>query len=596
MLPICFGIFLLLISTNGDAMTAFSETFVKGKGTLSETRIVELVGTVGTLSIVNGPIPYDSINNGEIVLNGTVVFSGADFRATGFISKEVDLVNGANDLEVILKGGHGGAVYVEIDVYPSPPADTVFVSINDSAANDLPSCGLEVSTPCQSIEVGIDRALDAGKSTVAVANGTYVEDVTLVEGVHLSGGWGPDFLSADHQNSATIVIGTGLRSAAVIADSILQPTDFRGFVVIGPAVGMAGQNSIGIWVKDSSDALVIENNTILGGVGGRGADGGSGEFGADGIDGGPGAASVEGVATLPGGIGGDSGHGSAGGGGGRSVPAVFESRNGDGFPGQPGGTPVGRGGFNGQWQMVNTLCVVITGGNPLDAEDGFDGEWGDEGENGLGGADADSSLSSTGEWITDSGTNGLAGGNGQGGGGGGAGGGVEGDDTTCRPPVTGPSGGGGGEGGAGGTGGWGGQGGGAVFGIFVFNENDGASAPVIRNNLVFLGAGGNGGHGGAGGSGGSAGIGGPGGICVVAYCGPAGMGGDGGRGGHGGGGGGGAGGASIGIYSNVVAGYGAANFVDASTATPGLGGGGGVTLGSLGEAGEDGGVYEVMEP
>ena len=117
-------------------------------------------------------------------------------------------------------------------------------------------------------------------------------------------------------------------------------------------------------------------------------------------------------------------------------------------------------------------------------------------------------------------------------------------------------GGGGGAGGCGGEGGSGGGYGGSSFGIFLTFTALSSDIPVITNNSITRGIGGNGGDGGSGGAGGFGGDGGSGGSIDggpwLYVLGQGGHGGDGGSGGTGGGGGGGCGGSSFGIYTSNI--------------------------------------------
>ena len=221
--------------------------------------------------------------------------------------------------------------------------------------------------------------------------------------------------------------------------------------------------------------------------------------------------------------------------------------------GNNGGTG-GPGGYNSMQPSYNNCGITRPPiGFSSEGTSGNDGSTGADGNGGNGAASTGGIDMATWRWKLTEATDGTDGTNGSGGGGGGAGGGV--DYNRCSSPdLFGGSGGGGGAGGCLGTRATAGTSGGASIGILVLfttAPTGSGDLPVIQNNEIILGAGGDGGNGGAGGSGGAGGGGGKGGIADGALhhsVAGGGDGGSGGRGGHGGGGGGGAGGAAYGLY------------------------------------------------
>jgi hypothetical protein len=140
----------------------------------------------------------------------------------------------------------------------------------------------------------------------------------------------------------------------------------------------------------------------------------------------------------------------------------------------------------------------------------------------------------------------------------------------------------------------GGTGGGGSFCLFLYFSSITSSVPLIFNNSLYLGRGGDGGNGGSGGAGGDGGHGALGGSTLVYFpwncAGSGGAGGEGGDGGHGGGGGGGAGGCSCGIYTynGGTPTYQTQNTIITSYAHAGAGGAGGAAGGSGGNSGTSG--------
>ena len=578
-----------LVVPEAFAEVLYNETFVKGASQVQLDRTFDAVGGAALMSFTNGGgVGFDGVKQGTISLNGAVVFGSQDFKIDGTIVRAVALENGTNRLSIRLVGSAGGQLAIEIN--RGEPAlefapGTIFVST--TAGTDSSTCGTARNASCRTIQNGLERAAATGGPQVAVASGIYPESVSLVSGIHVLGGFDSEFSRRDVASMRPIIRSTGANSAAVSAIGIVSPTLFEGFIVLGPVPTTPSANSIGIDIRNSSNALVVVNNVVFAGVGAGGAVGQHGSGGRSGAAGSPGVNA--GSTTAFGGLGGDLGSVSRGGNGGNSMNPVFGQLNGSGQTGESGSRAAGgSGGASGRFLVQPVGCVVEV---PLHSMDAFDGDPGGSGSNGAGGiGGSDGSISSSGDWITKAGSGGASGRDAGGGGGGGAGGGVE---AGCNPAVFGPSGGGGGAGGAGGGGGAGGQGGGAAFGIFVF-LTDTASKPVIGVNQIYLGIGGPGGNGGNGGVGGLGGTGAPGGTALAHVTGNAGAGGEGGSGGHGGPGGGGAGGSSIGVGTNFDhLPYQTDNEIITSTGVAGSGGSGGLTLGREASAGQPGQVYAL---
>jgi len=460
------------------------------------------------------------------------------------------------------------------------PETTIFVATADNGGQDDPGCG-DWQTPCASISFGIDRAVAEVFTEVRVSSGVYAENLVVVDGISVKGGYSPVDWKRNPEANPTILQATSTGSGenhrkAVIIRGVRTPTEFSGFTVLGenddrPVAGRAGTNSYGLWIKDCSSALVVQDNVIIAGRGAPGGDGTQGLPGGNGQDGAPGgdcrngeSYTCSGVAA-PGGAGGSSTCGSGGGKGGDAVCPAGQNQMPSGAKGS--GPNGGAGGAGGYSDTVSDACNVCSSGGKTDF--GYDGGRGGNGPDGAAGSGSTDGRGTVvfDEWIGGSALNGAAGSPGAGGGGGGAGGGVDFLSSACTfYDRTGTAGGGGGSGGCGGTGGGPGLSGGASIAVFVV-QTDGAPTglPVLSGNLVVRNRGGDGGQGGAGGVGGIGGSGGEAGEVTCATnssgnpywfkpcIGQGGTGGDGGRGGAGGGGGGGSGGASYGILAVGVA-------------------------------------------
>ena len=372
---------------------------------------------------------------------------------------------------------------------------------------------------------------------VYIAAGNYQEEIVLVDGVSLYGGFDPSSWEHDPSMFVTSIqwsIPGEKGVVALLADGITSETVVAGLTIQSASNGEPGGNSFAVAVENSSDGLRFFNCVVVSGNGGDGLYGQDGQNGEDGSDGGDGQAGCEydgcegcfgcSNCTLP-----PAGSGAAGG------------CNGGGDGGQGG--PFGGTGEAGE-QAANDGAQGGAGGDQT--EDGFNGQNGEHGDPGIPGEGGDGyGTLFDGIWIPSAGGDGTTGDAGGGGAGGGGGGG-DGDDSflSWECYTYGASGGGGGGGGCPGTGGTGGTGGGASAGFFIVN-----SQPVIENCIITYRFGGNGGNGGDAGSGGFGGDGGDGGPGKQDE--DEGAGGDGGNGGHGGtggAGGGGSGGVSFGIF------------------------------------------------
>lgn len=508
--------------------------------------------------------------------------------------------------------------------------DGVFVAKNGSDGNPG-----TVEQPVLTVQQGIDLAESLGKPNVYVATGVYVESVLLKAGVSIYGGYSADFKDRSPDLNQTVIMGLPFTPDAPGAVNCLElagiPTTVSGFHIFGEDAMEMGGSSYAVYVRDCDSAVHFTGNVVIAGNGRDGKDGEDGLDGEMGVDGteGEGAYDInKEVCTVadwthPGlggkkecqGIpvdGGDGGWGicpdyDESGEQPKSLPydqshkAAEWGKDGSGVAPGKGGEP----GYDGLlWSKYQNCGVCNVPKSPDGSK--FLPSLGQSGENGADGTDgfgAGGCIEQFGKldgwlWSGVSGNGGGDGTNGSGGGGGGAGGGVETLGCSDKPLVKytdiGGSGGGGGSGGCAGTGGGGGGAGGGSFGFFITGDPLAASLPMLSNNVIQTGFGGNGGDGGAGGVGGTGGKGKGGGGSGEgqgsAWCADAGgHGGNGGRGGHGGGGGGGCGGPSFGIFligpnPGLAQDYLTANeFILA--AAPGNGGSGGKSMGNPGSAG-----------
>lgn len=439
--------------------------------------------------------------------------------------------------------------------------------------------------------IGAAMAFAAEQSPIPevyVSKGIYQEQVNLVNGVSVYGGYDGD--SGWKRNLVTnqsIISWNGQESLAVravVARNITEPTTFDGFHVKSSQSSQLSGSSYGMHVMGCDEDLVISNNYL---EADSGTQGGNGSFGTNGQAGSNGTKGSDAFVYD---------------GCGLCVCTKFDF-NTNMKPGPGGSSPCsmngGQGGTGGKLGKGGTDgTTAVSGGGaggagaPDEQTDGVAGKPGPDGNDGADGESgiATGSISAGGLFIPLTGGSGSNGDHGKGGGGGGGGGGD--DDAAifgAECYSAGGAGGGGGGGGCGGTAGSGGGGGGGSFGLFVVN-----SSPVIRNNTLKSWFGGRGGVGGTGGAGGDGGQSGAGGARTADGAGAGAAGGKGGNGGDGGDGGGGPGGPTFPLY--IVGSSSNPTCETNEYMLVGLGGDGGFSGGSgstKGQTGQSGSIFGI---
>jgi len=397
------------------------------------------------------------------------------------------------------------------------PGDAVFVDTNDGDDSDGDGT---MDAPYKTLAAAIQAAAETGKAQVYVGEGLYMEDLELVSGISLYGGYEPD---QDWLRSLNYTTTAGFTAAPLACDGQTD-IEVQGFLFQSSDDPGAGA-SVTTGIFHDCEVL-LSYCTFQTGDAGDGLPGAGGGDGQPGQDGNWGQSSCKFGGTFcgqtcpqpQGGGGGSSPCGSsggAGGGGGEDAKAGNQGlpAGGGGGGGGPAGAVQGDGGSGDP------------GGGGADGEDGSTVAW--------------SGVFDAAGYVPGDGVAGTDGAHGKGGGGGGGGGGT---DTAWVCPVWGAGGGGGGGGGCKGTAGTGGTGGGGSFGLYLVD-----STVTLESCVVFAGNAGEGGEGGEGGPGGDGGGGGGGGDSGIEDEGAGGAGGGGGDGGDGGAGSGGDGGPSVGI-------------------------------------------------
>ena len=276
---------MTLAAHASQAAVLFQETFVK-----DVPKQIKLVRTFtaptgpAVITLTNdGVVPFSRVRQGRISLNNEVVFGRQDFQIRGSVVKKITTTQGSNILNIEMSGKPGGQITISVKPGDEPgyvfPGGTIYVS---SSGSDTAECGIAPDAACSAIQTGVNRAIQTNGHLVAVAAGLYFESITLASGVSVLGGFDDEFSRRHIPSMRPIIQGRGTSPATVSAANIVASTTFEGFLILGPSVSVPGVNSIGIQIRNSTDALIVLNNIILAGVA---AGGGAGTRGVRGLDG-----------------------------------------------------------------------------------------------------------------------------------------------------------------------------------------------------------------------------------------------------------------------------------------------------------------------
>ncbi|MFN2427771.1 MAG: hypothetical protein ABR587_15145, partial [Candidatus Binatia bacterium] len=309
------------------------------------------------------------------------------------------------------------------------------VYVDAASGTDDSSCGSQAS-PCASITFGLSRAVTLGSLRAYVSDAAYFEDVALVSGIDVLGGY--DVSSWEPGSSLSVLYGTsgaGHR-AAVSAIGVTSATTITGFVIHGATASSAASNSYAVLVRNSPGVVTISGNVIYAGEGALGAAASPASSGLAGVAGGDrstnpsaydafvatgvGACNVANNRQLTNGGARTCGVTSVNGGrgGGNACPAsnAFGEASGvDGLTAASGGAG-GDAGNDSRIESSSTVCASPS----VDSALGANGADAADAAAGVAGSGCSSAAGSVlaGNWIGSPGGTGGAGGHGFGGGGG----------------------------------------------------------------------------------------------------------------------------------------------------------------------------------
>lgn len=204
--------------------------------------------------------------------------------------------------------------------------------------------------PLVSIQAALDRAdlcntgsagvrhcpADGSVRDIYLSAGVYSENIILLSGVSLYGGYSLDFYERDPIENPTTIFGvapTGEQMGTVTADGIIDVTIVNGFSIYGFDTNETGTSSYAVYIRNSNAAFAFTDNRVFGANGAPGLAGDKGAPGSSGLDGEPGLAADastssdcfgSGLASTAGGTGGMSSCAPGGDGGDANCPRATE--------------------------------------------------------------------------------------------------------------------------------------------------------------------------------------------------------------------------------------------------------------------------------
>jgi hypothetical protein len=133
--------------------------------------------------------------------------------------------------------------------------------------DDITGDGTQLN-PVQTIGAGMANAQIIGGMPVFVAEGTYTEKVTMVEGIDLLGGHQCDAASCDWDRDPTTYDSTIANvdlEGVLVGDTVTRATQLDGFSVVAPDTNPAGGGRIAA-ITVLGGTPTISDNRIFGGT------------------------------------------------------------------------------------------------------------------------------------------------------------------------------------------------------------------------------------------------------------------------------------------------------------------------------------------
>ncbi|MCA9547682.1 MAG: putative metal-binding motif-containing protein, partial [Myxococcales bacterium] len=166
-----------------------------------------------------------------------------------------------------------GSVDANCDGLDGDASRAVYVDGLSGIDDADPEAGTR-NRPFATISAGLAAASIRGHD-VYVSHGVYPEAVTLVEGVHLYGGYDASESWRRDVEVETVIRG-GVRG--LVAQNIITPTEVQRFRIISAANPAQGGSSYGVFAT-SAPGLILRDNLIEAGAGGPGVPGRRGDQG-----------------------------------------------------------------------------------------------------------------------------------------------------------------------------------------------------------------------------------------------------------------------------------------------------------------------------
>ncbi len=229
----------------------------------------------------NGVCDIDECRYGYVNLDGRIA-NGCEYQCT--FQGDEDTPNLLSDSCIGIN-----CEDTNCDGLDGDASKAIFVDINSTAI--YPDGTREA--PFAFIYQAIEAASATG-ADVYLSYGDYYEEVELISGVNLYGGY--DARSNwSRPTTATTTIHTlsGLKAVNLSA-----PTEIQRITIQADDVSQTGDSSIALYIKDSADFLTVRDCNIRSGRGGKGANGTNGTNGISGGTGSPGEDARDAAATL----------------------------------------------------------------------------------------------------------------------------------------------------------------------------------------------------------------------------------------------------------------------------------------------------------